>query len=99
MSEITLATYKFLDALDDSSVIKNLTKYKNKLMKNKQLLLEINDTQKETNNNILITKRKKIYANNDYQMYMKYYNELSLLILKINKQYKKYTNTTNHNCH
>ena len=99
MSEITFATYNVLDALDNSDIIKNLTKYKNKLLKNKELLSEINNTRKETDNNLLITKRKKIFENKDYQMYMKYYNQLSLIILKINKQYKKYTSTRIHNCY
>ncbi len=98
MSEITTATYNFLDALDNSDIIKELTKYKDRLLKNKNLLEAIKITKKETNSDILITKRKIIYEDNDYRMYMKYYNELSLIILKINKQYKKYTSTRIHNC-
>ena len=97
MSEITIATYYFLDALDKSETIKNLTKYKNKLLKNNLLLKDIKETQKEKDNKILITKRKEIYSNPDYQMYMKYYNELSMIIMRINKQYMKYTKE--HNCH
>ena len=41
MSEIIEKTYKLIDALDNSSLIKNLTKYKNKLLKNKQILQKI----------------------------------------------------------
>ena len=98
MSEIIEKTYNFLDALENSSVIKNLTKYKNRLLKNKEILNKIEITKKETNNDKLITLRKELYSNNDYKMYMKYYQELSLIILKINKQYAKYTNTKEHNC-
>lgn len=98
MSEITLATYNFLDALDNSDLIKELTKYKDRLLKNKKILKEINETKKETDHSILITKRKAIYEDNDYSMYMKYYNDLALIVLKINNQYKKYTNTRIHNC-
>lgn len=97
MSEITMATYNFLDDLDNSDIIKNLTKYKNKLLKNKELLQTIKDIQNETNEAKLINKRKAIYEENDYKMYMKYYNELSMIILKINNQYKKYTK--DHTCH
>ena len=97
MSEITIATYDFLDALDKSDIIKNLTKYKNKLLKNKFLLKEIKETQEIKDNKIIITKRKEIYNNPDYQKYMEYYNELSLIIMKINKQYMKYTKE--HTCH
>ena len=98
MSEITIATYNFLDALDNSNLIKELTIYKEKLLKKKNLLQAVEEAKKEKNNNILLTKRKAIYEDNDYMMYMKYYNELSLIVLKINKQFKKYTNTRTHNC-
>lgn len=97
MSEIITSTYDFLDALDNSLLIKNLTKYKNKVLNNKELLKEIKKAQKETDNSLLIQKRQAIYQDKDYQKYMEYYNELSMLILKINKQFKKYTKE--HTCH
>jgi len=99
MSEIITATYNFLDTLDNSTLIKKLTKYKNNILKNKQVLSLINNIKQEKNSNIIIQKRKKLYENNDYKMYMKYYNELSLIILKINKKYATYTKTKEHNCH
>ena len=98
MSDIVLATYNFLDTLDNSNLIKNLTKYKNRLMNNKILLDEIESLKKEVDNNIIIDKRKKLYKNNDYKMYMKYYNELLLIVLRINKKFREYTNTKEHNC-
>ena len=93
MSEIIEKTYALIDTLDNSELIKNLTKYKNKLLKNKEILSQIKDIKKETNNKLLIQKRKQIYNNPDYKNYMKYYNELSFIILKINKKYAMYTNT------
>ena len=99
MTEIITATYNLLDTLDNSLLIKNLTKYKQKILKNKELLSLISDIKEEPNKTILIEKRKKIYQNNDYNMYMKYYNELSFLILKINKKYAEYTKVKEHNCH
>ncbi len=96
--EIVEATYMFLDNLDKSALIKDLTKYKNRLLKNKELLKEIDNLKKETENNIIITKRKEIFGNTDYSNYMKCYNELSLIVLKINKKYQEYTNTKEHNC-
>lgn len=98
MSPIIEATYNLIDTLDKSNLIKELTKYKEKLMKNKALLKEIASIKKETDNNIIIKKRQALYKNNDYKMYMKYYNELSLFVLRINRQYKKYTNTMTHEC-
>ena len=98
MSEIIQATYDFLDTLSESDLIKNLTKYKNKLLNNKELLIKIDELKKETENDIIIAKRKEIFGNTDYNNYMKYYNELSLIIMKINRKYKEYTNTKEHNC-
>ncbi|MBR7042336.1 MAG: hypothetical protein IKI04_02420 [Bacilli bacterium] len=94
MNEIITATYNFLDILDDSDLIKNLTKYKNNLLNNKALLAKIDNIRNLKDDNKLIQGRKEIYEDNDYKMYMKYYNELSLLIMKINHKYKEYTNTT-----
>ena len=94
MSVIVDKTYELLDTLDSSSLIKNLTKYKNKVLNNKELLKEIQEIKKETDKDKIIVKRVSLYHNNDYKMYMKYYNELSLIILKINKKYKEYTKTS-----
>lgn len=99
MSEVIEQTYKLLDTLDNSSLIKNLTKYKNRLLNNNEILLKIKNTQKEKDNNKLISLRKELYNNNDYKMYMKYYQELSFIVLKINKKYAEYTNTLEHSCH
>ena len=98
MSPIIEATYNLIDDLEKSNLIKKLTKYKNRLMLNKEVLKAIKDLKKETDTDIIIKKRQALYKNNDYKMYMKYYNELSLLVLQINRQYKKYTNTMTHEC-
>ncbi len=99
MSEVIDKTYKLIDALENSSLIKNLTKYKNRLLKNKEILEKISKTKKETNKEKLISLRKELYKNNDYKMYMKYYGELSFIVLKLNKKYSEYTNTKEHTCH
>lgn len=98
MSEIIEKTYTFLDTLDNSSLIKNLTKYKNKLLNNQDILNQIKTIQKEENIENKILLKKELYKNKDYVMYMKYYNELSFIILKINHKYKKYTNTKEGTC-
>lgn len=99
MSEVIEKTYKLLDTLDNSSLIKNLTKYKNRLLKNSEVLSKIKTIQKEQDNQKLILLRKELYENKDYKMYMKYYQELSFIVLKINKKYAEYTNTKEHSCH
>ena len=99
MSQIIDATYRFLDSLDNSELITNLTKYKNKLLKDKSLLKEISKIKNISDSKTIIEKRKHIYDNNDYKMYMHYYQELSFVILKINKKYASYTSTREHDCH
>ena len=95
MNEIVKATYDFLDTLDNSDLIKNLTKYKNNLLNNKEILSKIKTTKELKDDDKLIQGRKEIYEDNDYKMYMKYYNELSLIIMKINHKYKEYAKTNN----
>ncbi len=98
MTEIIEKTYALLDTLDNTDLIKDLTKYKNKLMHNNAILTKIDNLKKETDNNKIISLRKELFSNNDYKMYQQNYNELSLIIMKINKKYKEYTNTKEHNC-
>ena len=98
MSEIIEKTYELLDTLDNSDLIKNLTKHKNNLLKNKSLLADIKNIKELTDNESIIKKRIAIFGNTDYKLYMKYYNELSLIILKINQKFKSYTSTREHNC-
>lgn len=99
MSEVIEKTYKLLDTLDNSSLIKNLTKYKNRLLKDREVISKIEKIKKETNQEDLIKLRKELYQNKDYKMYMKYYQELSFIVLKINKKFAEYTSTKEHNCH
>lgn len=99
MSDIIKATYDLLDALDESTTIKNLTKYKNRLLKNEEILSKIEKTKSIKDSTELIKARKELFEFEDYKNYMKYYNELNLIVLKINKEYAKYTDTTGDTCH
>lgn len=99
MGEIIEATYKFLDNLDKTDLIKNLTYYKQKLEKNSNILSLVSRYNKESELNKKILLKKELFKNSDYQNYMLYYNKLSFIILTINKQYAKYTNTKEHNCY
>ncbi len=93
MSEIINATYKLLDTLDNSEVIKKITKYKAVLEKDKEILSLIKKINKEHNTKIKIELRKKLYSNSNYKNYMDAYNELNYIVLKINNKFKEYTNT------
>lgn len=99
MSDIIENTYKLLDALDNSDLIKNLTTTKRRLEQNPEILSLIKEYRKETDSNKLISIKQILYQDKDYRKYIESYNELSLIILRINKQYQKYTNTAEHNCH
>ena len=50
MSEIINKTYKLLDALDNSEIIKNLTKYKQILEQDKEILSLIKKINNEQDN-------------------------------------------------
>lgn len=98
MDNIIASTYNFLDALDNSEMIKNLTISKKYLESNNYILSLVKEYNKELSPEDKLKIKKELYLNNYYKIYMDCYNELSFLILKINKQYKKYTNTKNHLC-
>jgi len=93
MSEIINATYKLLDTLDNSEVIKKITQYKKVLEQDKDVLSLVKKINNELDNSKKIELRKQLYNNDNYKNYMKYYNELYYIILKINQKYKQYTNT------
>lgn len=99
MSDIINATYNFIDILDKSDLMRELTSSREILMKNKTLLNEIASIKRENDNKVIIEKRKAIYENKDYKKYMECYNELSLIIMKINKKYAEYTKTKEHSHH
>ena len=92
MSDIILKTYEFLDELDNSKMIKTLVTSKEKLLNNKKVLslIEKYNSSKEEDK---LKIKKELYKNEDYKNYMSSYSELSLIILKINKRYKKYTSS------
>lgn len=93
MSNILLSTSNLLNTLDKSSLIRKLTIYKQKLEHNDYIISLVNIYNKETDINKKLTIKKELYQNKDYQNYMKYYNELSLIVLRINQKYHEYTNT------
>lgn len=99
MTNIISSTYNLLDAFDNSSLIKNLTIAKKNLENNNHILSLVLAYQKETSQEKKLSIKKELYLNKDYKLYMDSYNELSLIVLKINKQYQKYTHTKIHACH
>ena len=86
MNEVIEKTYE-LDYLDNSKIVKELATAKNKLLSNQNILNKIKKYQKEKN----ITLKKEIFNNPDYANYIKCYNQLSYLVMEINKRIKNIT--------
>ena len=93
MSEIIEKTYKLLDTLDNSEVIKKLTKYKEIIKQDEEVLSLVKRINNEDNPEIKVELKKKLYSNIAYKNYIDAYNELFYIVLKINKKYAEYTNT------
>ena len=98
MSEIIEKTYKLLDTLDNSEVIKKLTKYKEVIKQDEEVLSLVKKINNEDNPEIKVELKKKLYSNTVYKNYIDAYNELFYIVLKINKKYAEYTNTKEGRC-
>ncbi len=94
MSEIVLKTYELLDELEKTNFIKTLKKSKSRLLKNKKALSLINKYNSSNDSDKLRIK-KELYEIEDYKLYMSSYNELSMIVLRINKKYQEYTSSKN----
>lgn len=97
MSIIIEKTYKLLDTLDNSKLIRDLKKYKQKLLQHPQALSLIKEYNQTTNLETKLTIKKVLYQIPEYTKYIELYNELSLIIFQINKKYQMFTNTKK--CH
>lgn len=91
MDNVIDKTKKLITILEESDLIKNLDHYKSKVIVNKKIIELINKYNNSTDDYEKISLKQEIYKNEDYTLYMKYYNELFYYILKINKKFKEYT--------
>ena len=93
MHKIMEKTFELIDMLDDSEMMKELEKYKKQVLENK----EIQELLKVGNNTSIeyeqLEIKKKLYEYPEYRGYMKYYDELMFLVMKINQEFKKFTNS------
>lgn len=87
--DINIKLEELFIALDNSSLIKNLDYYKNKILMNKSLMDKINKI-KSLNKYDPAYKELKldIYKDNDYKNYIKLEQELNYLIMDINSKFK-----------
>ena len=93
MNNIIKKTYVLIDVLDNSSLIKELSYYKDKVLNDKYILNLINKYNNSNNNEEKITIKKELYNNINYKKYVDNYNKLNYIIMDINNRIKKITNT------
>ena len=79
-------------------MIKNISLAKSILEKDNHILSLVKEYKNTKDSNRLLAIKKELYQNKYYEIYMKSYNELSLLVLKIKKKYESYTHTKEHLC-
>lgn len=90
--DIMNKTYELIDILDNSSLIKDLTYYKNMILINKELCSLIEKGNKEEDKYVLMSIKKDLYNYIEYKKYMELYNELNFIIIDINSRYKSLFN-------
>ena len=90
--DIMNKTYELIDVLDNSSLIKELTFYKNKIINNKELCELIKKGNNEEDKYVLMSIKKDLYNNFEYSEYMRLYNELNYIVMNINSRYKSLFN-------
>lgn len=96
MREIIAKTYELIDVLEKSTLIEKLKSNKEKSLNNvrvRELVLLYRET---VDYEKLLAIKKELYEISEYRNYMDSYNELSLIVLRINQKYKEYTNTREH---
>jgi len=98
MSIIIEKTYQFIDKLDNSQLITALKYNKKKLLSNTTALNLIKKYNIAETNEEKLDLKKKLYQIDEYKKYMQLYNELSIIIFRINKKYLEYTNTKSCRC-
>lgn len=91
MNNVINKTKKLIEVIDSSDLIKNLDHYKNKILLNNEIMALIEKYNKSNDDYEKASLKEKIYKNEDYKLYMDYYNELFYYVLKINNMFKKYT--------
>ena len=89
MLELLDKIYEFKDTLDKSDTVININKYHDLINKNSELKSKI----KEYNSIPTDKLKMEIYDYMEIKEYKKYENELNLIILEINSELKKISNT------
>ena len=89
MHDIMVKTFNFIDELDNSDIIKNISKYKAMIEDNEDLKELIDKGRNTDDRYILMDIKNRLYKYDEYKSYMHYYNELMYIVMDINSRYKK----------
>lgn len=89
MNEIMKKTYELIDAMEESEMIRNIEKYRERIMDDPEVNSLIKQGKEEEDEYIILEVKKKLYQNKNYQGYMENYNQLMYLVMDINYRYKK----------
>lgn len=90
MDNVILKTKKLIEVFERSELIKNLDYYKNRVINNKDIMIMIDKYNNSNDEYEKISIKKDIYKFNDYELYMKYYNELFYYVMKINSMFREF---------
>lgn len=90
--DIINKTYELIDVLDSSSLIRDLTFYKNKILSNEQLCGLINRGNSEKDEYVLMGIKRELYNYEEYKRYNELYSELNFIVMEINSRYRSLFN-------
>lgn len=93
MHDIILKTYELIDTLDDSDLIVNLTKYKELVVKDRNLMILLDRGNNSSDVEEIRKIKQELYSNDNYKNYMQYYNELFYIIMNYNMRINKILGT------
>ena len=89
MHDVIKKTFELIDVLDDSDIIKNITKYKGIIENNSELKKLIDKGNSTLDKYVLMDIKNRLYKVDEYREYMHYYNELMYIVMDINSKYKE----------
>ena len=92
MHDVIKKTFELIDVLDDSDIIKNITKYKGIIENNSELKKLIDKGNSTLDKYVLMDIKNRLYKVDEYREYMHYYNELMYTVMDINSRYKSIIN-------
>ena len=89
MNEIMKKTYELIDVMEESELISDIGRYREKIVQNQDLSELIRKGNTIDDEYALLDIKRRLYKNSDYKNYMDKYNELMYIVMDINYRYSK----------